>query len=150
MTYDNSFSTRPDPFDMEIAGFGAPAMPRRVSWSHPGSSDPPGLPNDQTVLHIAPDEHGDPQWWRTVNEWSVNAPGLPERISLREALTSVEPIYWPVLCTWTLEALREAGVELETDSWIERLADEPDAETQLLRLLITLVPIKDVSEQRPD
>jgi hypothetical protein len=65
-------------------------------------------------------------------------------------LASIEPIYWPVICTWTLEALREAGVELETDSWIERLADEPDAETQLLRLLIALVPIKEVSEQRPD
>ncbi len=139
MTYRDP-TTKPHPSDVVVAGFGSPSQPRRVSWPCGGLSDPPGLPNDETVLHIAPDENGNLQWWRTVNEWSVNAPGLPEKIALEEALGAVEPVYWPVLCTWTLEALREAGVELETDDWTERLPDDPDAEVRLMQLLVALVP----------
>jgi hypothetical protein len=101
------------------------------------------------VLHIAPDENGDPQWWRTVNEWSVNAPGLPVKISLEEALRAVEPVYWPVLCSWTLEALREAGVELETDPWTERVPNDPDAEGRLMQFLVALVPSEQASEHPP-
>ncbi len=140
MTYLDP-AREPRSSDVAVAGFDAPAKPRRVSWTHPGLSDPPGLPPDETVLHIAPDENGDPQWWRTINEWSVNAPGEPEKISLKEALRTVEPVYWPVLCTWTLEALRDAGVELETDAWTERVPNEPDAQARLLQLLLALVPL---------
>jgi hypothetical protein len=138
MTYRDP-TTEPRPSDVVVAGFGAPAQRRRVSWTHDGLSDPPGLPCDETVLHIAPDENGNPQWWRTVNEWSVNAPGQPRKISLEVALRAVPPVYWPVLCTWTLEALSEAGIELETDPWMELVPNDPDAEVRLMQLLVALV-----------
>lgn len=128
--------------EVVIAGFGAPPRPRTVSWSCGGLSDPPGLPDDDTVLHIAPDANGVPQWWRTVNEWSVNAPGEPEKISLREALVEVEPVYWPVLCSWTLEAFSEAEIDIPKDSLIE-LPDGPEAEQRLLQYLVALVPSPD-------
>lgn len=138
MTY-RDLSTEPHPSDVEVIGFGAPVRNRRVSWTYPGLSDPPGLPWDETELYIAPDENGNQQWWRKVNEWSVNARGIPEKISLEEVLRAVEPVYWPVLCTWTLEAMSKAGVDLEADPWTDRLPNRPDTKERLLQLLIALV-----------
>jgi hypothetical protein len=40
----------------------------------------------------------------------------------------------------TGEALSDAGIELETDPWTERVPNDPDAETRLMQLLLALVP----------
>jgi hypothetical protein len=102
-------------------------------------SDVPGVGYDYTELYIAPDEDGEEHWWREITENSVGWPAEREKISLEEVLRTVEPVYWPILCAWTLEALDVTGDELRSERWHE-LADNPDARTQLLELLVTLIP----------
>jgi hypothetical protein len=102
-------------------------------------SDVPGVGFDYTELYIAPDQDGNQHWWREIIENSVGNPGEREPISLEEVLRTVEPVYWPILCTWTLEALDVTGDELVSERWRE-LAGNPDARKQLLELLIALMP----------
>jgi hypothetical protein len=100
----------------------------------------PGVGYDYTELYIAPDENGDLHWWRQIIEDTVGNPGEREKISLRDALTAVEPCYWPILCAWTLEALDAEGSKLTSERWRELSGTNPDARAQLLELLVALVP----------
>jgi hypothetical protein len=77
---------------------------------------------------------------REITEETVGDPGEREKISLEEALNTVEPKYWPVLCGWTLEALADEGIELPSERWQQLVDTNPDAQKQLLDLLVRLVP----------
>jgi hypothetical protein len=141
MTEHQPGNTQPDPHAVTFDGFSEPPPSRAISWETGHEINRLGELSDTTTLYIADDEEGVPCWWREDIEDTVGNRSEAEQISFEEVLDTVEPKYWPVVFSWTLEAIVYSEGWHDSDQrWRGLLTANPDAAQQLKEILVALMP----------
>ena len=141
MTEQLNRSTRPDKGEVTLDEFEGSPPRRSISWTWGQSVSGAGSLSDSTYLYIDEDEEGIPRWWREFDEGTVGSRSEAEQISFEEVLDTLEPKYWPVVYSWTLQALVYAeGWHGSEERWRELLSVNPNAQQQLKEILLATMP----------